>query len=637
MTIKRIIAGLISFCIILGYVIIPKTVVKAVSDITPPVLKSIIIDKTSVVAGESVQVTVDATDNGGSGLKSIYLCYESPITKKTRYISIYSPQEGKNVSSISLSDKDEAGIWKIKYITIDDQSSNYINIYNSNISISKPNQDFSNCNFELKGTSADITPPVLKSISIDKATVMPGESVQVTVDATDNGGSGLKSIYLCYESPITKKTRYISMYSPQEGKNVDSISLSDTDEAGIWKIKYITIDDQSDNYINIYNSNISISKPNQDFSNCNFELKGTSADITPPVLKSISIDKATVMPGESVQVTVDATDNGGSGLKSIYLCYESPITKKTRYISMYSPQEGKNVDSISLSDTDEAGIWKIKYVTIDDRSGNYINIYNSNISISNPSQDFSNCNFQLKDLNNNVDPLPQKAVTQSETWTSNTINGDLYVGPQAVLTISGQVTVNGNIYVLGAIKNYGNLTVTGGIYARQFNWGNSTLYNGTVLMLGGINSISSIVASSDPISIPFKLYEATRDNTLTAFDNKLSVTGAVVPVADLYVDSSKVNYYYNGTFKLDVDTTNKQQLDVKTVDVYGNEKIISYKIFNKYYDTNKDSEINLIDLANVAQSYESNKSSSNWQAQYDYNCDGIIDIFDLVSIAKKIS
>jgi hypothetical protein len=360
------------------------------------------------------------------------------------------------------------------------------------------------------------------------------------------------------------------------------------------------------------------------------------ADTTAPQLKSISIDKTSVVAGEGIKITVEATDNGGSGIQYIYVNYKTPITKKSKYIQLNHISGDTFEGTVMLSSTDESGIWKISTVELKDNLNNYIAIYNS-IDYNMPNeQDFSNCNFELKELNITISPQPQKCVTQNEYWTGNTIDGDLYIGPQAVLTINGSVTVNGNIYVLGAVKNYGNLTVTGGIYARQFIWGSSTLYNGTVLMLGGTNSVGSIVASNAPIDIPFKIYEAN-NNTLVAFDGKISITGATLPIIDLYMDSVKVNYYYNGTFSLDLDTNNKQQVAFKTVDVFGNEKINSYTILNKYYDTNTDSAVNIIDLANVAKGYNAKKSDVNWQEQYDYNCDEVIDIYDLVKISTKIS
>lgn len=60
-------------------------------------------------------------------------------------------------------------------------------------------------------------------------------------------------------------------------------------------------------------------------------------------------------------------------------------------------------------------------------------------------------------------------------------------------------------------------------------------------------------------------------------------------------------------------------------------------LFNKYFDTNNYSKVNITNLANVAKNYNTKSSDVNWQQQYDYNCDEIIDIYDLTRISKKIS
>ena len=183
-----------------------------------------------------------------------------------------------------------------------------------------------------------------------------------------------------------------------------------------------------------------------------------------------------------------------------------------------------------------------------------------------------------------IQTLSQTCVTQSENWSTKTINGDLYIGPNSVLTINGSVTVNGDIYVLGTMQNYGNLKVTGTIHASQFNWGTSPSSNGTVLMLGGTNSIGSIKASNDPIDIPLKVYEADDKNTLIAKEGKLDITGATLPIADLSVEGTKIDYNVNGTFSLSLDVAGKTSITFQITDVNKNKKDIKYNIVNS---TNK--------------------------------------------------
>ncbi|MFL0247324.1 cell wall-binding repeat-containing protein [Candidatus Clostridium stratigraminis] len=569
---KKLISFLICMTFIIGNLFVNINV-KAEADITPPVLNSISIDKTTVVSGDTVKITINATDNGGSGIKYVSVCYRTPITNKDKYINLKMVQAGVYEGNISLTDLDESGIWKIRYIDLTDNVDNEVLIYNSDISSITQNKDLSNCNFELTGTTADTTPPILNSIKIDKTSVVTGDTVKITINATDNGGSGIKYVSVCYRTPVTNKDKYINLKMVQTGVYEGNISLTDLDESGIWKIRYIDLTDNIDNQVLIYNSDISSITQNKDLSNCNFELTGTTADTTPPILNNIKIDKTSVVTGDTVKITINATDNGGSGVKYVSVCYRTPITNKDKYINLKMVQAGVYEGKIGLTDLDELGIWKIRYIGLTDNIDNQVLIYNSDISSITSNKDFSDCNFELNE--NPIKPLPQSYVTQNETWTNKIINGDLYIGPNAVLTINGPVTINGNIYVLGAIINYGNLTVNQSIYARSFSFGYSTLYNGTVLFLGGTNNVSSMIASNTPFNIPWKIYEAN-NKTIAVVNNTLNITGSIVPVADLYVDGTKVDYYSNGTFNLQIDVTNKDAITFEVVDVYGNRKATTY-------------------------------------------------------------
>jgi hypothetical protein len=60
-------------------------------------------------------------------------------------------------------------------------------------------------------------------------------------------------------------------------------------------------------------------------------------------------------------------------------------------------------------------------------------------------------------------------------------------------------------------------------------------------------------------------------------------------------------------------------------------------LLNMYYDTNEDNEVNEMDIDNIVKNYNKSKSDMDWQEQYDHNVDGIIDIYDLAKLSKKIN
>ncbi|MDS0525613.1 glucosaminidase domain-containing protein [Clostridium sp. SHJSY1] len=53
-------------------------------------------------------------------------------------------------------------------------------------------------------------------------------------------------------------------------------------------------------------------------------------------------------------------------------------------------------------------------------------------------------------------------------------------------------------------------------------------------------------------------------------------------------------------------------------------------------DINFDGKVDVVDLALIGESYNSKSGQDNWNIRYDFNGDGIIDIYDLVKIATKL-
>ena len=49
-------------------------------------------------------------------------------------------------------------------------------------------------------------------------------------------------------------------------------------------------------------------------------------------------------------------------------------------------------------------------------------------------------------------------------------------------------------------------------------------------------------------------------------------------------------------------------------------------------ELDSDSEVNIIDLANIEKKFNSKRIDINWGEKYDYYGDGIIDIYALVKI-----
>ena len=221
--------------------------------------------------------------------------------------------------------------------------------------------------------------------------------------------------------------------------------------------------------------------------------------------------------------------------------------------------------SIQISDNLEAGQWTISSIEIEDLNGN-------KTLVTEGLNDYTFTVFPR------IQTLGKTFYTENTSLMYTTISGDIYIGPQAVVSLSG-TTIYGNVYVLGAMRSYGGLRVTGTIYANSFSFGSSSLYQGGVVFSGS-NSVSGMVASNDPLNrnIPFKLYE----EPIVETDGKVTLSGATVPVVDVTLEGEKLNINTDGTFRIkDYPIGIKRKLTFRFQDIFGNAWTKTYDVFDR--------------------------------------------------------
>ena len=491
-------------------------------------------------------------------------------------------------------------------------------------------------------TSADITPPTIdiSSLKVDKKEAKPGDSVNISIKATDDM-SGIKYIWIYYRTPITGKSEWVKLYYNERANRYEgSIYIDENKESGLWEIGWIYAEDNLENTITIYNSNInSYEDIKEDLSAGNFKVNGTQADITPPSvdISSLKVDRREVKLGDSVNVSIKASDDM-SGIKYIWIYYRMPITGKSELVKLYYNESANRYEgSIYIDENKESGLWEIGWIYAEDNLENTITIYNSNInSYANIKEDLSSGNFNVETDDNTIKPIDGvTVVTKNEYLSNKTINGDLYIGPEAVLTMSNDVRVTGNVYVLGALKINGGVYVDGTLYGTSISWGgNPTLYNGTIVMRGS-NSIASTNISNYPVKdIPIRI----DTKPLVLNNGKLDIKGATLNIVDMYIEDQKVTLDYSGRFDVsDIYVGNKTSITIKFKTVFGNTIVKKINLDNAVKeDVNKDGVVDTLDLSLVGLSYNTTSDDENFNVDIDINKDGIVDIFDLVLISKKM-
>ena len=303
------------------------------------------------------------------------------------------------------------------------------------------------------------------------------------------------------------------------------------------------------------------------------------ADVEAPIINidSLKIDKTEATIGDTVTVSLEITDN--SEIDYAYISYEMPITQKSKAFWLTKNNNtGRYETKITIDKNYEEGLWKIENIIAKDIISNQQTIYNSKGSYSNftPQEDLSKGNFMVcmdnSTLENYIELKNIKTVDGVTVYKSNTtvsnqiINGDVYIGPEAVVTLSN-VVVNGNIYVLGGARL--NSIIAKEVNARSIQWSSYgyTFYNGTAYISGNC-SVNSMTSSTYPVQeIPYTI----ENNEINIENGLLNMKGATLDIADFYINDQKIDLSDDGKFIIkNMKVSDKDKVTLKWVTVFGN-------------------------------------------------------------------
>lgn len=534
----------------------PNSIEPLADMINPTIdLSSLWISRTSAVPGDTVSIKVKAADDS-SGVKEVAfeLCNEHGGSK---YYVISTPgQDGYYQMDFPVTETTHSGQWYLEDITVSDHNSNHS-------SYSSPDVDLGAANFSV-ASNADITPPTLdlSTLSVSRNTAEPGDIVTVKVKAFDDF-SGVKEVAFELNNETGSFATETDDSVDAEGYYQMDFLVSAQTHAGNWFLNYVTVIDHNENS-RTYSSYIF------DLSAANFTVTSL-ADMTPPSidLSSLSVNRTLARPGDTLAVKLKASDDS-SGVKDItvelknenggYLSITDNKVDADRYYEF----------QLLITEDTHPGNWYLSFITVADNNSNYKSYLSQTF-------DLSAADFFVEDSTVPVNQINATYVTGNTTWTYKTIDRDVYVGPDAILTINGDVKINGNLYILGIVISYGDLTVND-LYANSVSDESSApLHQSSFNIRAGNQTISNSIITPYPVSsIPVEIYSS----------NKVSETGvlpllegATLPIAELYIDGVKTAFNYNGTFSIpNYQVGYKLSLKFKMVDIFGKDHFYTYAL-----------------------------------------------------------
>lgn len=384
-------------------------------DTTPPSLDGLSIIE--ITAGKTYKLTAEISDDL-SGVDYVYGYYQSPSGTYSKNLSFgYNSTTKKYESTINFSEYDESGTWKLSSLTLRDQKSNLITIYDQSNYSSENKLDFSPYFINVLGGLEDTIPPVINSIELlPVAEVTGGAEIKVVADITDVG-SGVDNVNISIIKPSRKTMDLYLYYNQSTGKYQGSFSIDKYDELGIWRLYSISTRDKARNFKTTYDSTLNPSANiKMDFSKFQFEVKETTPDLLGPILDSLSISLEQASTNSAlIKLTANSSDNL-SGLNSLNATYTKPSGKSHYVYFSNNYSTGKFEASIPIDKYDELGTWKLSSVSLRDNKGNYIAIMdNLQNYYTKESMDFSPFYFVVRGIITVPPPTPFSVTTSEKT------------------------------------------------------------------------------------------------------------------------------------------------------------------------------------------------------------------------------
>ncbi|SEV85832.1 dockerin type I domain-containing protein [[Clostridium] fimetarium] len=527
-------------------------------DTAAPVVGNIRIDKTEVTAGDAIKVTVEISD--ASMLRTMTISVGRQAYDYN-YIHLTDNGDGTYSGTLTITDSYVNGGYYINYYNFEDMSGN--KAYAFPLASAYPDANFT--------IYSELDAPIIfqtsLAVALQQATI--GETERLYFKASD--ASGIKDGSVTYITPKTKEEKtYPCSYDAANDQYYSEIPVTEYTQSGKWILKSITLNDNLISTAKIISSEAytgeNTVENSIDLSLGDFEVINTIEDTVAPIIETNSITMISnqINLNGSFVFQLKATDDL-SGIESVKANYLNP-DGQVYTCNMNLKEDNIYEGIITVEDSQLLGKWNIQSICISDVCGN--------------KQEYTSLlgklNFTVIDAYSEIGSLDKVTwYLSNQTVSSSVIKGDVYIGPNAVVTFNN-VTVTGNIYVLGGLRA---VSITAdGIYCGSMSFGYfGTFYNGTAL-LSGSNYINSIVCLTYPVT---ELPLIIAGNIYSA-NGYLNMKGVTVPVVNVYVNGKPVETNAEGKFYInDLYIGDADSITVQLTTVFGNTILKTYSI-NKY-------------------------------------------------------
>ena len=367
-TVRKILLLMISLCVLSAA--LPQMTFAA--DTQPPKVTSLKLNKNLVSPGDKITITCKIKD--ASKIKKAVISFRNG-DHYTKDITLKEKKPGVFKATYKVPKTLINGTYCLGYLYVRDSKKNEYVTYDPN--------DFRQAYFRVTGASQDKTPPVVKSLTIDKTKVSPGDQVTVRLEIEDENklDTSIESSYLYLKngSLLSKPFLFVKK---SKSVYIATQTIPKTYVNGTYKISELVLTDTAGNTFS--------SKKKSELPELKFTVKGASKDKTAPVVKKLSFDKRKVKVGDTIHLTLRYKDDSAISLKRLnsYILFTNGVSR-TGLITFKKKSDGVLEAEIPVTSSFLKGTYKLEVLRLTDSEGN---VYQTN-----GTEEFPKASFTVKD------------------------------------------------------------------------------------------------------------------------------------------------------------------------------------------------------------------------------------------------
>ncbi len=355
-------------------------------DTINPVFSGLTLDKNNYLPGESIEFTIEASDNL-AGIDTIQIDIVNADGEQRQHIfgSIgfwNTVNTDTYVQSLELDKAAIPGEWYVANIYIIDLGLNRLELeYDANSSPYK---------FRVQEEGVDITAPVFVGITSNDTNYTAGDEITFTLEAFDNLDE-ISSMQITITNSVGEQLHSIYTWQQlQDNKFRGFLTLNEYAMDGIWYVSSVFINDLDNN--EFFKEYLKTNSPHT------FSVNNSTQDTTAPMLTSVTSDKSTYVIRGEIEITVEATDDfSGVQFIQVFLVNENggemqSITGEINTDEWKSIGNNKYQFNTYINDNALLGEWYVAEVSIGDEG---LNIFRETYVIDNSPYNFTVINKDL--------------------------------------------------------------------------------------------------------------------------------------------------------------------------------------------------------------------------------------------------